>query len=171
MAFSFFKKKDIQLPDKVFETELVKITDIIAPAAIEISNNYIKLGERLAKTFFAFSYPRYLSTAWLSPIINSDIPMDISFFIHPVETGMILRQLMKRVTEVQSEIMEREEKGLVRDPVLETAYRDLESLRDKLQTAQERMFQFGLYFTVYTDNEKELRDIETNLRSILESRC
>lgn len=170
MAFSFFKKKDVQIPEKIFESELVKISDIIAPAAIEISNSFIKLGERLAKTFFAFSYPRYLSTAWLSSIINSDIPMDISFFIHPVETGQILVQLMKRVTEVQSEIMEREEKGLVRDPVLETAYRDLESLRDKLQTAQERMFQFGLYFTVYTDTEKELRDIETNLRSILESR-
>lgn len=170
MAFSFFKKKDIQLPDKIFEAELVKISDIIVPAAIEISSNYIKLGERLAKTFFAFSYPRYLSAAWLSPIINSDIPMDISFFVHPVETGLILRQLLKRVTEVQSEIMDREEKGLVRDPVLETAYRDLESLRDKLQTAQERMFQFGLYFTVYTDDEKELRTIETNLRSILESR-
>jgi len=170
MAFSFFKKKDIQLPDKIFEAELIKVSDIVAPAAIEVSNNYVRLGERFTKTFFAFSYPRYLSTAWLSPIINSDIPMDISFFIHPVETGMILRQLMKRVTEVQSEIMEREEKGLVRDPVLEIAYRDLETLRDKLQTAQERMFQFGLYFTVYTDTEKELREIETSLRSILESR-
>jgi len=170
MAFSFFKKKDIQLPEKIFESELIKISDIIAPAAIEIGSYNIKLGERIAKTFFAFSYPRYLSTAWLSSIINSDIPMDISFFIHPVDTGMILRQLMKRVTEVQSEIMEREEKGLVRDPVLEIAYRDLEALRDKLQSAQERMFQFGLYFTVYTDDEKELRDIETNLRSVLESR-
>ena len=96
MAFSFFKKKDIQLPDKIFEAELIKVSDIIAPAAIEISNNYIKLGERVAKTFFAFSYPRYLSTAWLSPIINSDIPMDISFFIHPAETGVILKQLMRR---------------------------------------------------------------------------
>ena len=170
MAFSFFKKKDIELPNKIFESELVKISDIIAPAAIEIGNYNIKLGERIAKTFFAFSYPRYLSAAWLSSIINSDIPMDIAFFIHPVETGMILRQLMKRVTEVQSEIMEREEKGLVRDPVLEIAYRDLETLRDKLQTAQEKMFQLGLYFTVYTDTEKELRDIETSLRSILESR-
>jgi type IV secretory pathway VirB4 component len=59
---------------------------------------------------------------------------------------------------------------LVRDPVLETAYRDIENLRDRLQTAQERMFQFGLYLTVYADSDKELRDIEIDLRSILESR-
>jgi type IV secretory pathway VirB4 component len=170
MKIPFFRKKEIEIPEKIFESELIKITDIIAPAGIEISQNYLKLGERIAKTFFIFSYPRYLSTAWLSPLINSDISMDISFFIHPVDSGIILRQLMKRITEVQSEIMDREEKGLVRDPVLETAYRDIETLRDRLQTAQERMFQFGLYLTVYADEEKELRDIETDLRSILESR-
>jgi len=170
MKFSFFGKKDIEVPGKIFEADLVKVTDIIAPSSIEIGSNYLKLGERFAKSFFIFSYPRYLSTAWLSPIINSDIPMDLSFFIHPTESEVILKQLMKRVTEVQSEIMDREEKGLVRDPVLETAYRDLEELRDKLQTAREKMFRFGLYLTIYVDKEEDFRNIETALRSILESR-
>jgi len=96
--------------------------------------------------------------------------MDISLFLHPVETGLILKQLRKRVTEVQAEIMEREEKGLVRDPALETAYRDLEQLRDRLITAQERMFQLGVYLTVYCETQEELRNIEANLRSVLESR-
>ncbi|MFH1509583.1 MAG: DUF87 domain-containing protein, partial [Candidatus Nealsonbacteria bacterium] len=97
-------------------------------------------------------------------------PMDISFHIHPIETGNILGKLRRRVTEVQAEIMEREGKGLVRDPALETAYQDIETLRTKLQTAQERMFKFGLYLTVYGKEEKDLKDIEVTLRSILESR-
>lgn len=172
MKFPFFKKKEkeVEMPGKIFETELIKATDIIAPSSVEISANYLKLGERFARTYFIFSYPRYLSTAWLSPIINSDIPMDISFFIHPMESGTVLKQLMKRVTEVQAEIMEREDKGLVRDPILETAYRDLEDLRDRLQTARERMFKFGLYLTVYVDREENFREIETALRSTLEAR-
>ena len=170
MKFPFSKKKEIEIPEKIFESELIKITDIIAPPSIEIGSKHLKLGERLAKSYFIFSYPRYLSTGWLSSIINLDYPLDISFFIHPMDSGIVLRQLMKRVTEVQSEIMEREDKGLVRDPVLETAYRDLEELRDKLQTARERMFKFGLYLTVYADKEEEFRDIETTLRSVLESR-
>ena len=75
--------------------------------------------------------------------------MDISFFIHPIDAGLILKQLRRRVTEVQAELMEREEKGLIRDPALETAYKDIEELRDRLQTAQERMFQLGLYLTAW----------------------
>ncbi|HZX49818.1 MAG TPA: DUF87 domain-containing protein, partial [Candidatus Paceibacterota bacterium] len=130
----------------------------------------IKLGNWTAKSFFIFSYPRYLSTAWLSSAINLDMPMDISLFLHPIDTGYILRRLRRRVTEVQSEIMEEESKGLVRNPELETAFQDMEGLRDRLQTAQERMFRFGLYITVYAQSVEELREIQTTLRSIFESR-
>jgi type IV secretory pathway VirB4 component len=158
------------MPEKIFEAPAIGAKDIIAPSSILISSDYLKLGKRLAKSFFIFSYPRYLSTAWFSPIINLDTPMDIGFHIYPTETGQMLKQLMRKVTEVQAEIMEREEKGLIRDPALETAYQDLEGLRDRLQTAQERMFKFGLYLTAYANTEKELKEIETTLRSVLESR-
>ncbi|MFA5169436.1 MAG: ATP-binding protein [Candidatus Paceibacterota bacterium] len=156
--------------EKFLEKEMTTALDIVAPASIEVTQNYVQMEEKMAKTYFVFSYPRYLTTGWLSPIINMDIPLDISFFFHPIETGSILKQLRKSVTEVQAEIMEREEKGLIRDPALETAYQDLEDLRSRLQTAQEKMFKFGLYITVYADNAKELETIETTLRSILESR-
>lgn len=169
MKLPFFKKKKTGL-EKIFEAPIMDIKDIIAPSSLILSSDYLKLGERFAKSFFIFSYPRYLSTGWFSPIINLDTPMDIGIYIHPVETGMILKQLRKRVTEVSAEIAEREEKGLIRDPAIEIAYQDLETLRDKLQTAQEKMFRFGLYLTVYANSEKELSEIETTLRSILESR-
>jgi type IV secretory pathway VirB4 component len=156
--------------EKFLEKETTTAMDIIAPASIEVNQNYVQMEEKLAKTYFVFSYPRYLTTGWLSPIINMDIPLDISFFFHPIETGTILKQLRKSVTEVQAEIIEREDKGLIRDPALETAYQDLEDLRTRLQTAQEKMFKFGLYITIYADNVKELETVETTLRSILEAR-
>src|SRR3989344_2219329 len=172
MKIPFLTKKAAEIPDQVFDIEREAITalDVIAPSSIEVGQNHLKLGERLAKSLFVFSFPRYIGSGWLSPVINLDTPIDVSMFVHPVETGMVLKQLRKKVTEVQAELMEREEKGLVRDPVLEIAYRDLEGLRDKLQAAQERMFKFGLYLTIYGDTEKELRDTETVLRSIFESR-
>jgi len=166
----FGKKKEDLLEDKIFEEEAFDVRDIIAPPYIGITQDHIKLGERFAKSFFVFSYPRYLNTGWFSPVIDLNTPVDISFFIHPINSGLILKKLRKKVTEVSSEILEREEKGLVRDPSLETAYKDIENLRDKLMTAQEKMFRFGLYITVYENSEKELKDTELTLRSIFESR-
>jgi len=166
----FFKKKREELPEQIFDTEAIRAVDIVAPSSIEVKSAHMVLGERLTQSYFIFSYPRYLTTAWFAPIINLDIPMDISFFIHPIDAGLILKQLRKRVTEIQAELMEREAKGLIRDPALEIAHQDIEELRDRLQTAQERMFQLGLYLTVYANTEEELRNIETTLRSMLESK-
>ena len=169
MKIPFLKRKT-KIEEEFFQEEPLGLADIVAPSFIEAKQNYLKIGEMFAKSYFIFSYPRYLTTGWFSPIINLNVPMDISFYLHPVASEKILRQLRRRVTEVQAEIAERGEKGLIRDPVLETAYQDIEDLRDKLQTAQERMFRFSLYITIYGNAEKELRDIETNLRSVLESR-
>ena len=166
----FGKKKKEEVPEKIFEGDAIRAVDIVAPSSIEIKPSYLKLEDRFVQSFFIFSYPRYLSTAWFSPVINLDIPMDISLFVHPIDAGLILKQLRRRVTEIQAELMERESKGLVRDPALETAYRDIEDLRDRLQTAQERMFMVGLYLTVYASSDEELSEIETSLRSILESK-
>jgi len=158
------------LPQEIYEAGVLELKDIIAPAALKITPKEIWLGEKIARTFFAISYPRYISSGWLSPIVNLDKVFDISIFIHPIDTSKVLRDFQKKVAEVQSQITLREEKGLVRDPVLDTAYQDLESLRDKLQQAQERLFNVALYITIYADDEKELNRLEQEIKSILESK-
>ncbi len=158
------------IPEKLFERDTLTAKDIIAPATVKVDSEYLDMAGRFAVSMFIFSYPRYLTSAWLAPVINMGVPMDIALFCHPVDTSLVLKQLRRKVTEVQSELMERSEKGLVRDPSLETAFGDLESLRDALQTAQERMFKVGVYLNIYGETQEELLRIKTELRSILESR-
>ncbi|MEK7185643.1 MAG: DUF87 domain-containing protein, partial [Patescibacteria group bacterium] len=146
------------------------LQDVIAPHALRISPRELDLGEKIARTFFVISYPRFLTTGWFAPIINMDKVIDISIFIHPMDTNEMLRKFQKKVAEVQSQISTREEKGMVRDPMLDTAYQDLENLRDNLQQAQEKLFDVGLYITLYAENETELDKIESEMKSILESK-
>ena len=166
MKLPFRKQRGVEgLPTKeqIFQTTPITEKDIIAPSSILVKQDNIQIGNRLVKSFFIFSYPRHLNTAWLSSAINLGISMDISLFIHPLDAGYILRKLRRKVTEVQSEIMDEESKGLVHNPELETAFQDIEVLRDRLQTAQERMFLFALYITVYAQTVDELREIQTTL--------
>ncbi len=157
-------------PEEIYKAGVLELKDVIAPAALEVTANYVRLGEKLARTMFVFSLPRYLSSNWFSPIINLDKVFDVSVFIHPVDTAIILRKLQRKVAEVQSQINIRQQKGLVRDPVLDTAYQDLESLRDRLQQAQEKLFSFGLYLTIYGNTIDELDKTESEIKSMLESR-
>ncbi len=157
------------LPQQIYESGVLELRDVIAPSALKVSPRSLDLGDKVVRSFFVISYPRYLSDSWFSPIINLDQVFDISIFIHPIETSKILRQFQKKVAEVQSQISIREEKGLVRDPQLDTAHNDLETLRDQLLQATEKIFDVGLYISLYADSLTELDKVESRMRSILES--
>lgn len=147
-----------------------QIKNIIAPSGVAITPGEIKLGSTFAKTLFVFSYPRYLSTGWFSPIVNYAELMDISIFVNPIDSSLALKQLRKKITQIEAQLGERAEKGLIRDPILETAQQDIESLRDGLQQAQENMFAVGVYITLYATTEEHLEKIESKITNMLESR-
>ena len=149
---------------------MLELKDVIAPSALKVSPKELNLGEKVGRTLFVISYPRFLDDSWFAPIINLDKVFNISIFIHPVDTAKILRHFQKKVAEVQSQISRREEKGLVRDPALDTAYQDLEALRDQLMQAQEHLFDVGVYITIFADSEGDLDKLESEIKSILESK-
>ncbi len=166
------KPQDISsiLPREIFEAGVLELKDIIAPSALKVTPKEINLGEKILRSFFVISYPRFLSEEWFAPVINMDKVFDVAIFVHPVETSKVLRQFQRKVAEVQSQIHSREEKGLVRDPVLDVAYQDLENLRDQLQQAQEKLFDVGLYITIYGESDAELDKVESEIKSILEAK-
>ena len=157
------------LPKDIYRSAVLELKDIIAPSALKISPKTLNLGEKLVRSFFVMSYPKYLSDSWFSPIINLDKAFDISVFIHPIDTSVILNEFKKKVAEVQSQINDREEKGLVRDPQLDASYQNLETLRDNLQQAQEKIFDVGIYISIYGDSEEELNRVESEIKSTLEA--
>ncbi|MDO8604113.1 MAG: DUF87 domain-containing protein [bacterium] len=158
------------LAQDLYADKGLNLADIIAPSAVKVESKQLILGEKFVRSFFITSYPSVVTDNWLSPLINLDKVFDIAIYIHPVDTATIMKKFEKKVAEVQSQISVREGKGFVRDPMLESAYRDLEDLRDRLQQAQEKMFDVGLYLSLYADTEEELGHAEAEIKSMLESR-
>lgn len=144
--------------------------DIVAPSAVLIDSRYLQLGDRFLRTLFLYSYPRYLNTNWFSPVINLDRFFDTSIFFHPVDTSTVMRKLNKKVTAVEAQLAEREEKGLIRDPILETAITDLEALRDSLQQATQKLFRVGVYITLIESTVEQLDKAENEIKGILDAR-
>ncbi len=169
------EKKETQaftpvLPKDIYAAGMLELADAIAPAALKISSKEIELGEKFSRSFYTISYPRFLADGWFMEVINLARELDVALFVHPINTAQALRGFQKKVAEVQSQISEREEKGLVRDPLLDTAYQDLESLRDNLQQAQEHLFEVGLYITLYATTKEELDEAEGELRGMLDAK-
>ncbi len=178
--FDFLNKKKAEpehqslitpvLPEQVYKIAEMQLKDIIAPSALEVQSKALNLGTSITRSFFVISYPRYLTDNWLSPVINLDKVFDISIHIVPLNTSEVMKTFQRKVAEVQSQIMTRDEKGMVRDPTLDVAYQDLEDLRDGLTQAQEKMFEVSLYITLYGKTNEEIDKAENEIKNILESK-
>ena len=152
--------------EQAFLTGVRTQRDFIAPSSIELQASYFRLGAKYGRTMYVYGYPRQIYTGWLSSIINIDEVLDISMFIYPVDTQIILNNLRKKVTQLEASLSINSEKGKIRDPGLQAALSDAEELRDQLQIGSEKFFRYGLYVTVYADSLDELNFVLHKIETI-----
>ncbi|MFC1645284.1 VirB4-like conjugal transfer ATPase, CD1110 family [Patescibacteria group bacterium] len=155
--------------ERMYQKGLARVKDLIAPSAIKIAPGYIEIGDVVSKTVFVVAFPKFLSTNWFSPIINIDFPVNISMFVHPMDTRDILKNLRKSATQVQSQISIEAESGKIRNPVLESAFENIEDLRTKLQEGTEKFFRVGIYITAFGEDIKAVNEVIQSVESILEA--
>jgi len=163
-------QKKILKQEEKYRLGEVSIKDLISPSAFKVQPKCVEVGGKLASTMFVISYPRYISLGWFAPVITLNVPLDISMYFYTVASHVVLKQLKKKVGELEAQMMSDQEKGAPRDPVRETALKDIEKLRDDLTQGTEKYFQFALYITVYADNQKELDDRMGKMEAMLGSR-
>ena len=170
MALLDFLQPKQNTDNPAIDDQLLTLTDVIAPSAIQINPRTISISGVNARTYYAVSYPRYLNDGWIEPVLNIAKEIDVSIFIHPIDTADTLKKFQKKVAEVQSQINMKAERGEVRDPQLEASYRNLEDLRDKLMQAEEKLFDVGFYISIYGDTEADINKVENDIKGMLDSK-
>ncbi len=161
------RQREEQEVQAAFQKGVTALRDFIAPSSIELQSGFFRIGTRYARTLYVYGYPRQITTGWLSSMVNLDEVMDLSMFIYPVESQVVLENLRKKVTQLEAGLQIDAEKGRVRDPGKQAAIIDAEEMRDKLQVGEERFFRLGLYFTIYAGSQDELDFVTHKIESVL----
>ena len=175
--FNPFKKKKPKTtlqdsgpePSETFTKGLTDVKDIIAPAAIEVDFDHLKIGNHYFRTLFVSGYPRFVGANWLAPLINFEHTLDISFFYYPVESKGVLDDLRRKIAEMEATITTDMERGRVVDPVVQAALEDARTLQEQLVKGVERFFQFSFYITISTESLEELNNISKRVEATLGS--
>lgn len=152
--------------EQAFLKGVTTLRDLIAPSSLEIHSSYFRLGTKYGRTLYVYGYPRQIYTGWLSSLINMDEVLDLSMFVYPVESQVVLNNLRKKVTQLQATESINTEKGKTRDPAIEAAIQDAEDLRDQIQVGAEKFFRYGLYVTIYADSLDELGFVQHKIETI-----
>ncbi len=163
-------QKEILEAERILREGAVRVRDLIAPASFRIMPDHVELNDLYLRTLFVLSYPRYISVGWFAPIVNLNATLDVGMFFYQVPSEVILKQLRNKVGALEAQIVADHDKGAPRDPIRETALRDIEKLRDDLTQGIERFFQFALYATIYSHDKKELDKLTEQVESIIGSK-
>ena len=150
-----------------FAQGLTSVKDIIAPAALEVDFDYLKIGESYFRTLFIAGYPRFVGANWLSPIINFDHSLDLSMYYYPVGAHTILDDLKRKIAEMEATIDEDMRKGKVLDPSVKAALEDARSLQEQLVKGVERFFQFTFYIAIPARSLEELNEVTKRVEATL----
>ncbi len=161
------RQQELQEVDQAFQKGITALRDFIAPSSIEFNSKFFQIGTRYARTYFVYAYPRQIYTGWLSQFINIDEIVDLSLYVYPLDSKVVLNNLRKKVSQLEAGLEIDSEKGKVRDPAKQAAIQDAEELRDKLQVGEERFFRFGMYFTTYGDSMDDLDFVSHKIESML----
>jgi conjugal transfer ATP-binding protein TraC len=153
--------------ERLYREGLSTLRDLIAPSGMNITSRQLEIGTKLSRSFFVLTYPRIINSGWLAGVVNADIPMDLSIYVNPQDSSKVLKELRSKVGKIQASLQINNEKGTARDPALETAYRDVESLRDSIQQGTEKFYKVGVYITIYADTQDQLEKYTQAVEGLL----
>ncbi|MBI4999888.1 ATP-binding protein [Candidatus Gottesmanbacteria bacterium] len=156
-------------PAQTLAKGMVTVGDIIAPGAIEVDFNFLKIGNIFYRTLFVAGYPRFVSANWLEPLISFDHSLEVSTFIYPTESKEVLENLKRKIGEMEATIQSDIKRGRVIEPSVQVALEDALALQQQLAKGAERFFQFGLYITIPAESLEELEQVSKQVEATLGS--
>ena len=144
------------------------LADLLAPAAVEVARDHVRLEYQYARVLAVVGYPRTVSPGWLVPILEFEHPIEVSFHIHPLESASIVKLLGHKLVQLQSSRLVDLRSGRLADPEREVAFEDAERLRDALQRGEQRVFSVSLYVLLRAGSQRVLDDLTRRVETTLD---
>lgn len=151
-------RRFIKKVDEEYTANIADFKSHIAPSYWEYKSNLMNISGILWKTYYTQRYPTYIDALWTRDLMTMHAKWDMSFFIYPEDDTAMQAMLKRKSTQLKAELNEAIWKWITTDKEVEQQYRDVELIREKLSTREERYFELSNYFTIYNTDETTLRE-------------
>ncbi len=145
--------------EKEYTTVINDYKTHLAPSFWEFTPTHYNVSWLLGKSYYAQSYPSYIDALRTRDIFGFHAKWDMTWFIYPEDDAAIQSMLKNRATQLKAEVKDALQKGITLDMEVEQQYRDVEMIREKLTTREERYFESSFYINMYEDTEAKLKEI------------
>ena len=151
-------RRFIKKVDEEYTANVADFKSHIAPSYWEYKSNEMNVSWILWRTYYTQRYPTYIDALWTRDLMSMHTKRDMSFFIYPEDDSAMQAMLKRKSTQIKAELNEAISKWITTDKEVEQQYRDVELIREKLSTREERYFELSNYFTIYNTDENILKE-------------
>ncbi len=144
--------------EKHYTTTISDYKSHISPSFWEFKNNKFNVSGLLWKSYYVQNYPSYIDALWTRDLFSFHNKWDMSFFIYPEDDAAIQSMLKQKSTQLKAEINESMSKWITLDTEIQQQYKDVEMIREKLTTREERYFELWYYINIYEEEEEKLKE-------------
>src|SRR5919199_2453176 len=172
VSFRLRRRRASATPEQAAAEQLIalggrRLADLIAPAALEVRRDHVRLDAHYARVLVVIGYPRSVSPGWLAPLVEGELPVEVSLHIRPLPSGTMVRSLGLQIARLQSSLSVRRDRPA--DPAVVVGIEDAERLRDRLQRGEERVFSTSLYLLLRAPSRQALDDLTRGVEAQLDS--
>ena len=139
----------------------------LGPSSLSVGTKSLAIGESTyAATFAVAGYPAEVGNGWLEPILSYPARIDVAIHIEPIPAPVAADRLRKQRARIESGRRQSAERGRLDDPITESAAADARELAYRVACGEGRLFDVGIYLTVFADSESELGETVSSVRSV-----
>ncbi len=142
--------------ERLYEQGTRGVADLVAPDSVEVGRDYIRVESGYARGLVVTNYPRTVGPNWLAPLLTLQVPLEISFHVGPLDSAQMVRKLSRKLVQLRSSQLYDEGGGKLASAERDTAYGDVESIRNDLQRGDTQVFSVGFYVAVRASSLKQL---------------
>ncbi|GIM90134.1 hypothetical protein Ato02nite_019270 [Paractinoplanes toevensis] len=130
----------------------------VAPASVEVTPRFLRVGDGYAATLVVTGYPAEVGPAWLEPLLSWPGRLDLTLHIDPLPAPIAATRLRNQRAKLESSRRSDADKGKLGDPMVDAAADDAADLAHRLARGAAKLFRVGLYCTVHARTETELAE-------------
>jgi type IV secretory pathway VirB4 component len=139
----------------------------LGPSSLKVGPKTVEIGESThAASFAVAGYPAEVGNGWLEPILSYPARIDVAIHIDPVPAPVAADRLRKQRARIESGRRASAERGRLDDPLTESAAADARELAYRVACGEGRLFEVGIYLTVFAASEAELSQTIAAVRSV-----
>jgi len=144
--------------EKHYNETLTDFKSHIAPSFWEFKWINFNVSGLFGKSYYVHAYPSYIDALWTRDLLSFHGKWDMSFFLYPEDDAAIQSMLKQKATQLKAEINTAMQKWITLDTEIEQQYKDIDMIRHKLTTREERYFETGFYVSTYNEDEGKLKE-------------